>query len=55
MPLMEESFQELGTYLVVQLLLGVKSLQVEEILFKKVDVRLEKGLSESLGNETTIL
>lgn len=37
-----------GTDLVVQLLLGVESLQVEEILFKQVDIRLQKGLSKSL-------
>lgn len=40
-----------GSYLVVQLLLGVESLQVEEILFKQVDVRLKKGLSKGLSKE----
>lgn len=33
----------------VQLLLGVESFQVEEILLEQVNIGLEKGLSESLG------
>jgi hypothetical protein len=52
---MQESFQEMGTYLVIQLLLGVERLQVEEILLEKMDVGLEKGLTKSLGNKTTTL
>lgn len=39
----------------VQLLLGVESFQVEEILFEQMNIGLEKGLSESLGGETTAL
>lgn len=40
------------THLVVQLLLGVQCLQVEEVLFEQVNVRLQERLAKRLEQST---